>query len=146
MVTPHEIEGLFAVDLAFLQDFYGVINFGNQEEYDALVDAQQSSAAARPVRPGPTPAAGAGRRAAAGQSADGWPQADAARPTATAAAAGRGDPARGRSRWPPMLRYPTDALWQEIAYLAYHLHWPSGRPARPRAHGPGADGARGGRR
>ena len=23
-----------------------------------------------------------------------------------------------------MLRYPADALWQEIAYLAYHLHWP----------------------
>lgn len=23
-----------------------------------------------------------------------------------------------------MLRYPIDALWQEIAYLAYHLHWP----------------------
>ena len=23
-----------------------------------------------------------------------------------------------------MLRYPTEALWQEIAYLAYHLHWP----------------------
>ena len=22
-----------------------------------------------------------------------------------------------------MLRYPTEALWQEIAYLAYHLHW-----------------------
>jgi hypothetical protein len=22
-----------------------------------------------------------------------------------------------------VLRYPTDALWQEIAYLAYHLHW-----------------------
>jgi hypothetical protein len=22
-----------------------------------------------------------------------------------------------------MLRYPVDALWQEIAYLAYHLHW-----------------------
>jgi hypothetical protein len=20
-------------------------------------------------------------------------------------------------------RYPADALWQEIAYLAYHLHW-----------------------
>ena len=30
LVTPHEIEGLFAADLAFLQDFYGVINFGNQ--------------------------------------------------------------------------------------------------------------------
>ncbi len=23
-----------------------------------------------------------------------------------------------------MKRYPVDALWQEIAYLAYHLHWP----------------------
>jgi hypothetical protein len=22
-----------------------------------------------------------------------------------------------------MMRYPTDALWQEGAYLAYHLHW-----------------------
>jgi hypothetical protein len=22
-----------------------------------------------------------------------------------------------------MMRYPTEALWQEIAYLAYHLHW-----------------------
>src|SRR3954453_13221984 len=22
------------------------------------------------------------------------------------------------------MRYPTDALWQEIAYLAYHLQWP----------------------
>lgn len=22
-----------------------------------------------------------------------------------------------------MKRYPADALWQEIAYLAYHLHW-----------------------
>lgn len=22
-----------------------------------------------------------------------------------------------------MLRYPTEALWQEIAFLAYHLHW-----------------------
>jgi hypothetical protein len=43
LVTSHEIEGLFAVDLAFLQDFYGVINFGSQEEYDALVNAQQST-------------------------------------------------------------------------------------------------------
>ena len=43
MVTPHEIEGLFAADLAFLQDFYGVINFGNQEEYEALLAAQAGS-------------------------------------------------------------------------------------------------------
>jgi len=21
------------------------------------------------------------------------------------------------------MRYPTEALWQELAYLAYHLHW-----------------------
>ena len=42
-VNSHVIEGLFAVDLAFLQDFYGVINFGSQEEYDALVSAQASS-------------------------------------------------------------------------------------------------------
>ncbi len=43
LVTSYDIEGLFAVDLAFLQDFYGVINFGTQEEYDALVNAQASS-------------------------------------------------------------------------------------------------------
>jgi hypothetical protein len=43
LVTPHEIEGLFAVDLAFLQDFYGVINFGNQAEYEALLAAQQAN-------------------------------------------------------------------------------------------------------
>jgi hypothetical protein len=43
LVTSHDIEGLFAVDLAFLQDFYGVINFGNQEEYDALLRAQEQS-------------------------------------------------------------------------------------------------------
>lgn len=24
------------------------------------------------------------------------------------------------------MRYPTDALWQELAYLAYHLHWQLG--------------------
>jgi hypothetical protein len=49
LVTPHEIEGLFAADLAFLQDFYGVINFGSQEEYHALLAAQQASS------PPPTP-------------------------------------------------------------------------------------------
>jgi hypothetical protein len=40
MITSHDIEGLFAVDLAFLQDFYGVINFGSQDEYEALLQAQ----------------------------------------------------------------------------------------------------------
>jgi hypothetical protein len=43
LVTSHDIEGLFAVDLAYLQDFYGVINFGSQEEYDELVRSQQET-------------------------------------------------------------------------------------------------------
>jgi hypothetical protein len=44
MITSHDIEGLFAVDLAFLQDFYGVINFGTQQEYEDLLRAQGGSA------------------------------------------------------------------------------------------------------
>lgn len=60
VLSSYVIEGLFAVDLAFLQDFYGVINFGSQEEYDALISAQESStligttprpAVAEPVAP-----------------------------------------------------------------------------------------------
>jgi len=61
-VNPYVIEGLFAVDLAFLQDFYGVINFGSQEEYDALVNAQASSALLGVATPAPAPA-GAGAAA-----------------------------------------------------------------------------------
>jgi hypothetical protein len=55
LVTPHEIEGLFAADLAFLQDFYGVINFGNQQEYEELLAAQAESAPLMGV-PAPRPA------------------------------------------------------------------------------------------
>jgi hypothetical protein len=40
MITRHEIEGLFAADLAYLQDFYGVINFGSDEDIEALLTAQ----------------------------------------------------------------------------------------------------------
>jgi hypothetical protein len=59
MVTPHEIEGLFAADLAFLQDFYGVINFGSQAEYHALLAAQQSSSPPpTPIDPEAAPTAG----------------------------------------------------------------------------------------
>ncbi|MGN6332790.1 MAG: hypothetical protein ACTHOD_14230, partial [Motilibacteraceae bacterium] len=51
-VTTNEIEGLFAADLAFLQDFYGVINFGDQEEYEALLRAQaQTAPPPQPVDP-----------------------------------------------------------------------------------------------
>lgn len=35
-VTPREVEGLFAADLAFLQDLYGIINFGDQADVEAL--------------------------------------------------------------------------------------------------------------
>lgn len=35
-ITPREIEGLFAADLAFLQDLYGIINFGDQADVEAL--------------------------------------------------------------------------------------------------------------
>ncbi|MET3804477.1 hypothetical protein ABIB25_001472 [Nakamurella sp. UYEF19] len=56
MVTPHEIEGLFAADLAFLQDFYGVINFGDQEEYEALLAAQANSRPLTGTAPSPPPA------------------------------------------------------------------------------------------
>jgi hypothetical protein len=74
LVSSHEIEGLFAIDLAFLQDFYGVINFGNQEEYEQLLRAQsegppllgQSRPAPAPVvEPAPAPVA---EYPAAGQS------------------------------------------------------------------------------
>lgn len=60
MVTEREIEGLFAVDLAFLQDFYGVINFGTQEEYEALLRAQQENTLVGGPRasvPSPAPSA-----------------------------------------------------------------------------------------
>lgn len=45
LVTTHEIENLFAADLAFLQDFYGVINFGSQAEYEELLAAQREALA-----------------------------------------------------------------------------------------------------
>lgn len=35
-VTPKVVEGLFAADLAFLQDLYGIINFGDPADVDAL--------------------------------------------------------------------------------------------------------------
>jgi hypothetical protein len=62
LVSTHEIEGLFAIDLAFLQDFYGVINFGNQEEYEQLLRAQSEGppllgqGRPNPVAPVPEPA------------------------------------------------------------------------------------------
>ncbi len=38
-VTPNIVEGLFAVDLAYLQEFYGIINFGDPSELAELQEA-----------------------------------------------------------------------------------------------------------
>ena len=54
VVTPGEIEGLFAADLAYLQDLYGIINFGSPEELEEL---RRSTEATAPVAPAPAPAA-----------------------------------------------------------------------------------------
>ena len=48
-VTPREIENLFAADLAFLQDLYGVVNFGSTADVRAFLkeanDAEKATAA-----------------------------------------------------------------------------------------------------
>jgi hypothetical protein len=45
-VTPREIENLFAADLAFLQDLYGVVNFGSPN--DIAVFLAEAEAAIEP--------------------------------------------------------------------------------------------------
>jgi len=76
MVTSNEIEGLFAVDLAYLQDFYGVINFGNQDEFDALVQAQAATQLVgdQPSVPAPRPSAADGVDAVAADAATDTPE------------------------------------------------------------------------
>jgi hypothetical protein len=43
VITPEVVESLFAVDLAFLQDLYGVANFGSEDEINELVDRQRAA-------------------------------------------------------------------------------------------------------
>lgn len=56
-VTPREVEGLFAADLAYLQDVYGAINFGGADDIADVIDdarerAEEALAAARrPAEP-----------------------------------------------------------------------------------------------
>jgi hypothetical protein len=58
LVTPNEIEGLFAADLAYLQDFYGIINFGSEADINALLEAQRNAEQAeRAASADPEPAA-----------------------------------------------------------------------------------------
>lgn len=62
-VTPREIEGLFAADLAYLQDVYGVVNFGSDDDIASLIASERSanSAPQRAEAPagGPSDAGGA---------------------------------------------------------------------------------------
>lgn len=74
LVTTHEIEGLFAADLAYLQDFYGVINFGSQAEYEELMAAQGASSG--PVTAAPAAAEPAAAKPAAAEPAPAEPPAD----------------------------------------------------------------------
>ena len=56
-VTPREIENLFAADLAFLQDLYGIINFGTADELEELRRSTEPAAAPAVEQPAPAPAA-----------------------------------------------------------------------------------------
>jgi hypothetical protein len=42
-ISPEVVESLFAVDLAFLQDLYGVANFGSEDEINELVERQRAA-------------------------------------------------------------------------------------------------------
>jgi hypothetical protein len=53
-VTPNEVEGLFAADLAFLQDLYGIINFGDPADVEVLQRAVLPPE--EPAAPAPAPA------------------------------------------------------------------------------------------
>ena len=55
-ITPNEIEGLFAADLAFLQDLYGIVNFGDPADaaqLQASVLPPERSAVPEPAEPEP---------------------------------------------------------------------------------------------
>jgi hypothetical protein len=54
-VTERDVEGFFAADLAFLQDLYGIINFGNPADVAAL-----QQAAAPTLEPSPADDEGVG--------------------------------------------------------------------------------------
>ena len=115
-LSPKDVEGLFAADLAYLQDFYSVINFGTDAEIEQLqrsiadvsraarrFDSSEPAPAARPSSPGTISAdaaaaaiearaaALAAQQAAADAAAadgDSAPRAPAARRPKTAAPAG----------------------------------------------------------
>lgn len=46
-VTAREIEGLFAADLAYLQDVYGIVNFGSDADIAAFVQAERAASSTK---------------------------------------------------------------------------------------------------
>jgi hypothetical protein len=56
-VTTNVVEGLFAVDLAYLQEFYGIINFGDPGELPTLEEAYRHPLSGPAPAPAPEEAA-----------------------------------------------------------------------------------------
>ncbi|HEY4333610.1 MAG TPA: hypothetical protein VGM78_13605 [Ilumatobacteraceae bacterium] len=52
-ITAREVENLFAADLAFLQDLYGIINFGSPADVEALQRAATGPPEAAVAEPEP---------------------------------------------------------------------------------------------
>lgn len=48
-LSPRDVEGLFAADLAYLQDVYGIINYGSSTEVERLL--QGAGAGTAPLAP-----------------------------------------------------------------------------------------------
>jgi hypothetical protein len=61
-VTPNEVEGFFAADLAFLQDLYGIVNFGDPADAAQLqasvlpAERAEPASTVEPSPAGPAPA------------------------------------------------------------------------------------------
>ena len=68
-LTPRDVEGMFAADLAYLQDVYGAINYGSEAEIARLtaVDGRDG---------GPAPLTAQSAATASGAVADGEPAPD----------------------------------------------------------------------
>ncbi|MEX2504028.1 MAG: hypothetical protein WD378_04210 [Egicoccus sp.] len=53
-LSPRDVEGMFAADLAHLQDVYSVINYGTSADIDAMLAGQRGARTA-PLAPATTP-------------------------------------------------------------------------------------------
>jgi hypothetical protein len=98
-LSPRDIEGLFAADLAHLQDVYGVINYGTPAEVERLLSG--AAAGAAPLSPSQLAASeapGAGRTAHPAPGAPGAPGTPAAEPAQAAAPPSSASPVSDAAR------------------------------------------------